>query len=450
MRNNLYTPTDIFAVARNEAEVDNLLNTDIYKFMMLYFILTKPEYKDIVVRWKMTVRSKDVKTANVIPKESLIEQLEFTKSIKWISEADASYLRWMTRPDWQRLFREETIEFLKNFRLPEYKIWVDETDNYELEFTWPWSTSILWEIYGLKIINSLYLYHYTKKEKLTNVEFNQIINETLNRLYKDIWIFKETPELTFSEFGTRRSASTDFQRMVFDILSSSLPNQCLWTSNVMLSREFWLANPRWTNAHELRMIPTALYDDKEKIVDTMYDIDRQWANHFPGLSILLPDTYWSSFYFKNAPKDIIQNHNWCRFDSKDPLIAIPEYVDFLLQNNIDPKTKISIPSDWLDAINSREIYKTQSQKLWKLTFWIGTNLTNNTKWTWPRKNENLWPFWSFSVVVKPSEIQRPDWNWVSCVKLSDNFTKATWEKNRVQFFKEIFWESGVEKKEVFV
>jgi len=96
----------------------------------------------------------------------------------------------------------------------------------------------LWEIYGLKIINSLYLYHYTKKEKLTNVEFNQIINETLNRLYKDIKIFKENPELTFSEFGTRRSASTDFQRMVFDILSSSLPNQCLGTSNVMLSREF--------------------------------------------------------------------------------------------------------------------------------------------------------------------------------------------------------------------
>ncbi|NVP17839.1 hypothetical protein HUU51_03935 [Candidatus Gracilibacteria bacterium] len=450
MRNNLYTPTDIFAVARNEAEVDNLLNTDIYKFMMLDFILTKPEYKDIVVRWKMTVRSKDVKTANVIPKESLIEQLEFTKSIKGISEADASYLRGMTRPDGQRLFREETIEFLKNFRLPEYKIGVDETDNYELEFTGPWSTSILWEIYGLKIINSLYLYHYTKKEKLTNVEFNQIINETLNRLYKDIGIFKETPELTFSEFGTRRSVSTDFQRMVFDILSSSLPNQCLGTSNVMLSREFGLANPRGTNAHELRMIPTALYDDKEKIVETMYDIDRQWANHFPGLSILLPDTYGSSFYFKNAPKDIIQNHNGCRFDSKDPLIAIPEYVDFLLKNNIDPKTKIGIPSDGLDAINSRKIYETQSQKLGKLTFGIGTNLTNNTKGTWPRKNENLGPFGSFSVVVKPSEIQRPDGKWVSCVKLSDNFTKATGEKNRVQFFKEIFGESGVEKKEVFV
>ena len=450
MRNNLYTPTDIFAVARNEAEVDNLLNTDIYKFMMLDFILTKPEYKDIVVKWKMTVRSKDVKTANVIPKESLIEQLEFTKSIKWISEADASYLRWMTRPDGQRLLKEETIQFLRNFKLPEYKIWIDETQNYELEFIWPWSTSILWEIYGLKIINSLYLYHYTKKEKLTNVEFNQIINETLNRLYKDIWIFKENPELTFSEFGTRRSASTDFQRMVFDILSSSLPNQCLGTSNVLLSREFWLANPRWTNAHELRMIPTALYDEPKKIVETMYDVDRQWAKHFPGLSILLPDTYWSSFYFKNAPKDIIENHNWCRFDSKDPLIAIPEYVDFVLKNCQDPKTKIAIPSDWLDARNSSEIWKSQNDSVWKLTFWIGTNLTNNTKWTWPRAKENLWPFWSFSVVVKPSEIQRPDWSWMSCVKLSDNFTKATWEEKRVQFFKEIFWESGVEKKEVFV
>jgi hypothetical protein len=29
------------------------------------------------------------------------------------------------------------------------------------------------------------------------------------------------------------------------------------------------------------MIPTALYDDPQEIIDTMYDIDRQWMKHFP-------------------------------------------------------------------------------------------------------------------------------------------------------------------------
>jgi hypothetical protein len=80
--NKIYTPEDIFAVARNEAEIQDLSNNDVYKFYMLDFILAHPEYKDLEVEWEMTIRSKDVKTANVIPKEQLIEQLQAVKNIK--------------------------------------------------------------------------------------------------------------------------------------------------------------------------------------------------------------------------------------------------------------------------------------------------------------------------------------------------------------------------------
>ncbi len=54
------------------------------------------------------------------------------------------------------------------------------------------------------------------------------------------------------------------------------------------------------------MIPTALKDTPEDIISTMYDVDRQWMSHFPELAILLPDTYGTSFYYKNAPRDIIE------------------------------------------------------------------------------------------------------------------------------------------------
>ncbi|MBP7848127.1 hypothetical protein KA013_02810 [Patescibacteria group bacterium] len=74
----------------------------------------------------------------------------------------------MTNPDGSRFFREETLSFLKTFRLPEYKVGVDANNNYTLEFTGPWKTSMMREIYGLKIINSLYQYHYVKKAKLSN------------------------------------------------------------------------------------------------------------------------------------------------------------------------------------------------------------------------------------------------------------------------------------------
>lgn len=86
------------------------------------------------------------------------------------------------------------------------------------------------------------------------------------------------------------------------------------------------------------MIPTALSDDPQQIIDTMYDIDRQWMNHHPGLGILLADTYGTSFYLKHCPKDIALNHDGMRFDSKDPLIGIPEYNEFLLKYGRDPKS----------------------------------------------------------------------------------------------------------------
>jgi len=40
----------------------------------------------------------------------------------------------MTRPDGNRLFQEETLDFLKHFRLSEYQVGIDENGNYELEF----------------------------------------------------------------------------------------------------------------------------------------------------------------------------------------------------------------------------------------------------------------------------------------------------------------------------
>jgi nicotinic acid phosphoribosyltransferase len=85
-----------------------------------------------------------------------------------------------------------------------------------------------------------------------------------------------------------------------------------------------------------------------------------------------------------------------------------------------------------------------------LSFGIGTNLTNNTKWTWPRDAEPRGTFGSFSVVIKPSEVMRPDGTWVSTVKLSDNPNKAVWSPERVALFKEIFWAEWMETQNVSV
>jgi len=162
----------------------------------------------------------------------------------------------------------------------------------------------MWEIYALKIVNSLYLSEYAKKAKITSSEWNRIMTRLFGRLYDDIDVVRADPRITFSEFGTRRAMSTDIHRQILEILENELPGQCTGTSNVLLARECGNSNPRGTNAHELRMIPTACEDTSEKIIEKMYAIDREWMHHYPELAILLPDTYGSTFYFAHAPRDI--------------------------------------------------------------------------------------------------------------------------------------------------
>ena len=447
MKNN-FELKDIFPSAKNECEVQTLLDTDMYKIMMLDFILANPEYKNLIVTWKMKVRSNDVKTAEIIPEADLMNQLEMTKKLPGISDEEFEFLQNHTLPGGQKALQDSTLEFLQNNPLCDYTIEKTEDGNYDLEFTGTWADSMLWEIYGLKIINSLYLKNYILKDNLSSPEISQIINTTLDRLYSDIEIFKQSPELQFSEFGSRRAMSAPFQQKVYETLRKEIPNQCVGSSNVHLSR---LAGtkPIGTNAHELRMIPTALHDEPQKIIDTMYDVDRKWQEHFEGLGILLPDTYGTSFYYENCPKDILEKHSGTRFDSKDPMEAIPEYVDWLLKNGQNPADKAGIPSDGLNSQIACEIQNTHKNSVGSLSFGIGTNLSNNTKWTYPRE-EAHWPFGSFSVVIKPSKVQRSDGTWVSCVKLTDNPEKAFWEEDRVGLFKEIFWVAWVKNQEVLV
>jgi hypothetical protein len=56
------------------------------------------------------------------------------------------------------------------------------------------------------------------------------------------------------------------------------------------------------------MVTTALYNNPDDIINENYNVDIKWAKHFPELAILLPDTYGTTEYFKNAPKEIIENH----------------------------------------------------------------------------------------------------------------------------------------------
>ncbi len=116
------------------------------------------------------------------------------------------------------MLREETLGFLSGFQLPGYHLESDGQGGYVLEFEGTWVESMLWEIYALKIINSLYLYYYAKKAELSPIEWNGVMTRMYNRLYDNIENVRSDSRITFSEFGTRRAASTDIHRQVNAIL----------------------------------------------------------------------------------------------------------------------------------------------------------------------------------------------------------------------------------------
>ncbi len=92
----------------------------------------------------------------------------------------------MTTSTGRRLLREETLHFLKNFKLPEYQLENDGNGGYNLSFERTRATSMMWEIPALKIINSLYLYHYAKKANVTPSEWNGVMTRMFARLYENI------------------------------------------------------------------------------------------------------------------------------------------------------------------------------------------------------------------------------------------------------------------------
>ena len=434
MKKNLRSIRQFMAVSRDEAEVKSLLNTDIYKILMHNFLTEIPEWGNAPTIWKLIVRDPNVRLAEVIPIEALREQLDAARSIKGISEAEASYFRGMLLPNGERMLNEPGIQGLQNLQLPPYHI--EEVDGgYEIlfgdEFS-PWSDSMQWEIPGLKIVNSLYQYYRMKNSGTTDMEANRFFNGMEARLYADIDTFRSEPGVTFSEFGTRRAFSNDWHQHVLQILMEELPNQCVGTSNVQLAMQTGSCNPKGTNAHELRMIPVALTpnDSPKEIIETMYDVDRKWGARYPGLRILLPDGFGTTFYLENCPEDIIHNHDGIRHDSKDPMDGIPEYLKCLEGHGVDSKKMVSIPSDGLNAQKSVDIWRAFGHHFKLLTFGIGTNLTNNSGMQIP-------------MVIKPAMVWcRIKKIWVPLVKLSDNPGKATGDAARVEFMKKVYGTEG--------
>lgn len=240
--------------------------------------------------------------------------------------------------------------------------------------------------------------------------------------------------MKFVEFGTRRRWSKQWQMDLLAVMATNyhdMYRKMLGTSNVALARQFNLA-PKGTMAHQLFMVETALHANQMEILtldgivnsqlSTLLNWETLYGSHNELLTFL-PDTFGTVTFFapmndlsheswdQNVLHHYLQNYKGIRQDSGDPIRFGNAMLHIWEAYHIDPQEKTLFFSDSLDVRKMSILYETFNMYT-NVVFGWGTNLTND-----------LGPS-PLSIVIKPDAVKVSN-EWVPCVKLSDDITKAT-------------------------
>lgn len=368
-------------------------------------------------------RTVDVPLAKYIDIGEIREQFDHARTIKFTKDET----KWIAGTDeyGANMFPAEFIEFIKTFSLPEYLL-ERRGDDFRIEFPGLWKHSTQWEIPCLLIINTLL--NRARMKNLSRLEQEGVMAQgTLNLLHKltKIKTYHHTSEFTYSDFGTRRCFSPEWQDYVVSVMAEEVPNQFRGTSNCYLAKKYNLM-PMGTRAHELDMIVAALAgDDDDKVRQTPFEVCKLWSpgTFGKGLQTHLPDTFGSDFFFKYASPELAK---WkaIRQDSGDAYVFGEKAIRWYEKHGENTSEKVLIPSDGLNVYLMLKLHTHFRPRMKGSPGW-GTNATNDMGF------RDI--FRPVSTVVKPIEAnERPT------VKLSDNIAKATGDPKEIERYKRIF------------
>ena len=230
----------------------------------------------------------------------------------------------------------------------------------------PWVHTILFEVPVLSIINEVYFRQTQNTEHfVTGRERLQVKIQKVCEL--------NNKEFKFSDFGTRRRYSRDWQEEVIVAFKNALPDNFTGTSNVLFAMRHNLT-PIGTMAHEFLQGCQAL---GPRLRDSQKFAFDKWVQEFRGdLGIALTDVIGMEAFCADFDLFFCKLFDGVRHDSGDPVIWGNRMIEHYESMKIDPKTKIFVFSDGLNIDKSIELFQTFYGKV-KTFFGIGTNLTND-------------------------------------------------------------------------
>jgi len=412
--------------------VRSLIDTDFYKLLMCQSIFrNKP---DTSVVFSLINRSTRIRLAELIDEGELREQLDHVRSLS-LSRGESTWLRGNTFYGKRQMFRPDFMEWFEGLRLPAYHL--EKRDGqFELTFEGAWPEVMLWEIPALAVI--MELRSRAALNTMGKFELQVLYARAMTRLWEKIERLRRIDGLRIADFGTRRRHGFLWQDWCVQAMQEGLGAKFTGTSNcrIAMRRDIEAIG---TNAHELPMVYSALANSDQELRQAPYRVLADWHEEHDGnLRIMLPDTYGTEGFLKNAP-DWLAGWTGIRIDSGDPAKGAETAIRWWKERGEDPTKKLVIFSDGLDVEKIEELYAQFSGRV-KVSFGWGTMLTNDFRGLVP--GDALAPF---SLVCKAlSANGRPT------VKLSDNPAKAMGPVAEIERYKRVFGVGVQETQEVLV
>ncbi len=412
--------------------VRSLIDTDFYKLLMCQSVFrNKP---DTQVTFSLINRTKSIRISEVIDEGELREQLDHVRSLR-LARGESTWLRGNTFYGKRQMFRSDFMEWFEGLQLPPYHL--EQRDGqYELTFQGNWPEVMMWEIPALAVL--MELRSRAVLREMGRFELQVLYARAMTKLWEKVEKLRGLPDLRLADFGSRRRHSFLWQDWSVQAMMEGLGGKFVGTSNCLIAMRQDI-EAIGTNAHELPMVYAALADTDEELARAPYDVLADWHEEHEGnLRIILPDTFGTKGFLKNAP-DWLAGWTGIRVDSGDPATGAEIAIDWWKSRGEDPREKLVIFSDGLDVDKIIALQKRFTGRV-RVSFGWGTLLTNDFRGLVP--DDALAPF---SLVCKAvSANGRPT------VKLSDNPNKAMGPKDQIERYKRVFGVGEQEKLAVVV
>ncbi|SMX46694.1 nicotinate phosphoribosyltransferase [Actibacterium lipolyticum] len=412
--------------------VRSLIDTDFYKLLMCQSVFhNKP---DTQVSFSLINRTKTIRLAELIDEGELREQLDHIRTLR-LSRGESTWLRGNTFYGKRQMFSPDFMQWFENLQLPPYHL--EKRDGqYELTFEGNWPEVMLWEIPALAVL--MELRSRAVLQQMGKFELQVLYARAMTKLWEKVERLRGIDTLRIADFGTRRRHSFLWQDWCVQAMLEGLGDKFVGTSNCLIAmrREVEAIG---TNAHELPMVYSALAETDAELAQAPYQVLADWQREHEGnLRIILPDTYGTEGFLRNAP-DWLTGWTGIRIDSGDPAEGAETAIRWWKERGEDPREKLVIFSDGLDADKIVDLHSRFAGRV-KVSFGWGTLMTNDFRGL--VTDDALAPF---SLVCKAvSANGRPT------VKLSDNPNKAMGPADEITRYKRVFGVGEQERLEVVV